>query len=196
MKATRVTKQQNNSPSGAGACTCHGMLHEILTLAPAVAKNSRDLPSGDADFALAMREVLAAHFETATTILQRRFDELGDSASGFLLAQCFRLQHRYREMVTVYEEMARSRELSRLMSFELALGYLNLGVIERALPLLEAVDAHDDGEEAVAYHLAEAYFRAGRLMSAIATLRKALPRHPASRRISDFLARLEEVSDP
>ena len=190
MKEQLVTPQNK--------CACQGVLGNFDTLKASAAKTLHDNSAADGtDFADALREVLEAHFEHATAILQRKFQENPlDVTAGFLLAQCFRLQHRYQEMIKVYEKLAMTHTLSHFMVFELALGYLNLGMIEKALPLLQKVSSEGQGEEAIAYHLAEAYFRAGELMNALSTLRTANQHHPDSRRIHDFLARLQEVGDP
>ena len=176
-------------------CACRGVINKFDTLSVET-KQNKTQPT-DLDFKEALQQFLEARFEKATAILEDKFNaNPQDVATGFVLAQGYRLQHRYQDMINIYETLALTHHLSHLMTFELAVGYLNLGSMDKALPLLERVAGQGHYEEAIAYHLAEAYFRAGKLMSAITTLREAIPRSPDSRRLKDFLARLHEVSDP
>ena len=183
--------------TGGNKCARHSIIHKSNSLNNTDDKTQNEATPTGSSFGDALLQFMGAHFEKATDILEKNFNENQDDvAASFLLAQCFRMQHRTQDMIAVYERFAKTNKLFPLMSFELALGYLDTGANDKAISILEMVAAKGPFEEAIAYHLAEAYFKGGRLISAIATLRVAVHSYPHSRRLGDFLARLLEVGDP
>lgn len=178
------------------SCSCDSVITDVTILKNRENKRNSNSQEND-NFSKAFQELLKARFDSAISLLEDQFKKDNDNVStGFLLAQCLRLQHRYEDMIEIYEHLNKKNTLSHLMNYEMAIGYLNTGHKEKALPILEKLSSKVQYEESISYHLAEVYFLEGRLMDAISVLKEALKARPKAKRLQHLLSRLQEVSDP
>ena len=194
-----MTKRQ--TPRLHGANEINGSVRHEMAIDRAMA-NQFDEPSAannewQEPLQCIMAELLEGGIQDSEIVFKAAYQsDPSNLIAGFLLAQHYRIQQKYEKMIEIFEKFAEQAPLPSIFSYELAAGYLKLGAIDAAIPLLERLTRQFGHGEFPIAELAECYLKKGRLMEAIKLVNSALEKHPASPRLHNLLAQMTDLPAP